>query len=100
MSCFFSKTSYERCGFSMGCGVAIASEHYLYITTLRYTPDGSRGPGDARRQDRGHCEKTPQQPDTRRGALGTPATLAAYCGARQAPWPLDAGTSLGPLRAP
>jgi hypothetical protein len=28
MSCFFSKTSYERCGFSMGCGAAIASEHY------------------------------------------------------------------------
>src|SRR5262245_56827342 len=33
MSCFFSKTSYERCGFSMGGGAAIASEHYLYITT-------------------------------------------------------------------
>ena len=33
MSCFFSKTSYERCRFSMGGGAAIASEHYLYITT-------------------------------------------------------------------
>src|SRR5215510_14122075 len=37
MSCFFSKTSYERCGFSMGCGAAIACEHYLYITTLLRT---------------------------------------------------------------
>jgi len=33
MSCFFSKTSYERCGFSMGCGAAMACEHYWYITT-------------------------------------------------------------------
>ena len=30
MSGFFSKTSYEHCCFSMGCGAASASEHYLY----------------------------------------------------------------------
>src|SRR4029434_1540865 len=40
MSCFFSKTSYERCGFSMGCGAAIASEHYLSLTTV--TGEGNR----------------------------------------------------------
>jgi len=56
MSCFFSKTSYERCGFSMGCGAAIAGEPDLYITTLPGAWAGARcprwcgsGPGTGRR---------------------------------------------------
>jgi hypothetical protein len=30
-----SKTSYERCSFSIGCEAAIASGHYLDITTRK-----------------------------------------------------------------
>src|SRR6266446_5690539 len=36
----------------------------------------------------------PRPRDTRRGALGRPATPAASCGAPQAPGPLDAGRYL------
>ena len=31
--CFFAKTPYEQCVYSMGCEAAIASEHYLDSTT-------------------------------------------------------------------
>ena len=33
MLCVVSQTSYERCGCSMGCEVAMASEHDVDITT-------------------------------------------------------------------
>src|SRR5712691_12644432 len=55
----------------------------------------SASTGDAGRPDRAHGEKTSRQPDTRRGALGTPATPAACSEAPQAPGPLDAGRGPG-----
>src|SRR5205814_9213290 len=57
----------------------------------RHTPSGTQGPADGGRRALERCEKMLRRRDTYRGALDTPATLAACCGGRQASPQLDAG---------